>query len=154
MTPLMLQDMLVEEMKLILDGYLYKNPLGDRVPMQVFAQHIPIRETDDDEYPVPFIVVRLDGGADPGGESNNVVDIMIIVEVWDDNLDSQGYKDTMNVIQKIYQRFHENPNLNNRAVHSGAFEWALQENEGYPYFVGACTMSFYIPAIRREDKYS
>jgi hypothetical protein len=154
MTPLMLQDMLVEEMKLILDGYLYKNPLGDRVPMKVFAQHIPIRETDDDEYSAPYIVVRLDGGEDPGGESNNAVDIMIIVEVWDDTLDSQGYRDTMNAIQKIYQRFHENPNLNNRAVYSGAFEWALQENGEYPYFIGACTMRFYIPAVRREDKYS
>lgn len=48
MTPLELQDALVTEIKRILKPYEYKTPAGERVPMNVFAQSIPIQETDEE----------------------------------------------------------------------------------------------------------
>ncbi len=154
MTPLMLQDELVEEIKRLLNDYLYKSPAGERVPMQVFPQTIPVNETDDEEDPIPYVIVRLNSGDDAGNrDSNNVVKLVIIIGIWDDALEAQGHRDVMNIIQKIYQRFHENPNLNNKAVYSGDFSWALQEDGYYPYSFGACTLNFHIAAIRREDEF-
>ena len=155
MTPLMLQDELVEEMKRLLEGYRYKNPTGERVPMQVFAQNIPVNETDDDEDPIPYVIVRLNSGSDAGiRDSSNTVKLVIIIGIWDDALDAQGHRDVMNIIQKVYERFHTNPNLNNLAVYNGDFNWALQEDGYYPYSFGACTLSFHIAAIRREDRFA
>ena len=34
------------------------------------------------------------------------------------------------------------------------FEWALQEEESFPYAFGAISMSFRTPTIRKEDKYT
>lgn len=155
MTPLDLQDELVLEMRKILKGYEYKTPAGERVPINVFAQNIPVNETDDDEDPVPYIIVRLNSGEDKGDrDSTNTVKLVIIAGIYDDSLDAQGHRDVMNIIQKIYQRFHVSPNLNGKAVYAGEFHWMMQEDGYYPYFFGACSLAFYIPAIRREDEFA
>lgn len=153
MTPLELQDELVAEMTKILDGYLYKTPAGERVPINVFAQSIPVNETDEDEDPVPYIIVRLNSGEDKGGrDSFNTVKLVVIIGIYDDGVYAQGHRDVMNIIQKVYERFYKNPNLNGKAVYTGEFDWAMQEDTYYPYSFGACSMTFNIAAIRREDR--
>ncbi|MCM1412524.1 MAG: hypothetical protein NC305_18570, partial [Lachnospiraceae bacterium] len=145
MTPLELQDELVGEMSRILDGYTYKTPEGKRIPINVFAQNIPMNETDDEDDPIPYIIVRLNSGEDDGTrDSFNTVSIVVIVGIWDDALDAQGHRDVMNIIQKIYQRFHENPDLNRKAAYAGGFQWAMQDDACYPYSFGACHMKFHI----------
>lgn len=153
MTPLDLQDELVEELKRLLANYLYKEPGGGRVPIKVFAQNIPINETDDEADPIPYIIVRLNSGEDKGDrDSFNTVKLVIIIGIWDDATDTQGHRDVSNIIQKIYHRFQTKPNLNGKAVFNGEFDWALQEDNYYPYSFGACSLIFNISAIRREDE--
>ncbi len=155
MTPLILQDNLAEEISRILDGCLYKTPAGERIPIHVFKQALPVNEADDDADPVPYIIVRLQNGEDKGtGDSTNTVSLVVVIGVWDDSSDSQGYRDVMNIIQKIYERFHKDPILNGIAAYSGEFDWALNEDDYYPYFFGACSLKFHIAAIRREDRYT
>lgn len=156
MTPVMLQDELVEEIKRLLSDNLYKKPgTTERVPINVFPQSIPVNETDDDEDPIPYIIVRLNSGKDVGTrDSNHTVKLVVIIGIWDDNQNSQGHRDVMNIISKIYDRFQTNPKLNGVAVHSGEFNWALQEDGYFPYFFGACSLDFHIAAIRREDKFA
>lgn len=155
MTPLELQDELVAEMPKILDGYLYQTPAGKRVPINVFPQSLPVNETDDEDDPIPYIIVRLNNGEDKGGrDSNNTVKLVIIIGIYDHGREAQGHRDVMNIIQKVYQRFHEDPNLNGKAVYAGEFDWAMQEDTYYPYSFGACSLSFNIAAIRREDPFA
>lgn len=155
MTPLELQDELVGEMSRILDGYTYKTPDGNRIPINVFAQNIPMNETDDEEDPIPYIIVRLSSGEDDGTrDSFNTVSVVFIIGIWDDSLDAQGYRDAMNIIQKIYQRFHENPDLNRKALYAGEFRWAMQDDAYYPYSFSAVHMKFYIAAVRRESEFA
>lgn len=155
MTPLELQDELVGEMRRILDDYTYRTPSGERIPMNVFAQSIPMNETDDEDDPIPYVIVRLNSGEDDGTrDSFNTVSMVVIVGIWDDSLEAQGHRDVMNIIQKIYQRFHENPDLNRKAVYAGGFRWAMQDDAYYPYSFGACHMKFHIAAIRRECEFA
>lgn len=153
MTPLDLQDELCKEVAKILDGYLYKTTSGNRVPMHVYPQNVPVSPNDeDDDQIIPYVIVRLNSGDDTGAkDSFNVVHVVFIVGVVDNGDDQQGYRDCMNVYQKIYQRFQQRPNLNGKAVFNGEFHWANQDDGYYPYFFGACSLSFNIPAIRRED---
>ena len=167
MTPLDLQDDLVAELKELFQPFLYKVPMDledldtedggaaasvKRVPINVYSQALPVQQSDEEEDPVPYLIVRLSSGEDPGGESSsNTVKLVIIIGVWDDALDNQGHRDVLNIIQKIYERFSKNPCLNHRSVYTGEFNWAAQEDGYFPYFFGACSMSFNIAAIRRED---
>lgn len=169
MTPVNLQDDLVDELKHMFAGHVYKTPIDledvedepdssekkqtcKYVPLSVYAQAIPIQESDEDADPVPYLIVRLSSGSDPGGESSfNTVKLVVIIGIWDDDLQNQGHRDVLNIIQEIYERFSKNPCLNKRSVYTGAFNWMVQEDGYFPYHFGACTMNFYIPAIRRED---
>lgn len=167
MTPLDLQDDLVAELKELFQPFLYKVPmdledldtedgeaaaLAKRVPLNVYSQALPVQQSDEEEDPVPYLIVRLSSGEDSGGESSfNTVKLVIIIGIWDDALDNQGHRDVLNIIQKIYERFSKNPCLNHRSVYTGEFNWAAQEDGYFPYFFGACSMSFNIAAIRRED---
>lgn len=153
-TPLTLQDELAAEIGRILKENRYKKPSGDMVPLQVFTQNVPINETDDEDDPIPYAIVRMISGKDTGEkDSFNTVKVVLIIGMFDDALDAQGYRDVMGVIEKIYARFHKDPNLNGVARYAGEFDWMLQDDSYYPYTFGACTMNFYIPAIRREDPY-
>ena len=155
MTPLMLQDDLVEEIKKLFAESLFKNPQGELVPINVFPQSIPVEESDDDADPIPYIIVRLTKGDDSGErDSNNTVSVVIIAGLCDFEKDAQGHRGLLNIISTIYERFQKNPSLNNKYVHTGHFKWAIQDDGYYPYYFGAAEMSFNIPAIRREDKFA
>lgn len=155
MTPLEMQDELVAELKRMFQDHRLKTPGGERKNITIYPQDIPIVESDDDEDPIPYIIVRLSKGSDSGAkDSFNTVNLVIIIGVYDGELDQQGYRDAMNIIQKIYERFQKNPNLNGKAVYSGEFSWAMQEDGYFPYFFAACSLQFQIAAIRREDPYA
>lgn len=155
MTPLELQDELIDELREIFKEYAYKTPLGTRIPLNIYAQSVPINETDDDDDPVPYLIVRLNTGDDDGSQSSfNKVNLVIVVAIYDDELNAQGHRDVLNIIQKIYERFHKNPNLHNKAAYTGEFHWAAQEDNYYPFYFGACSISFNVAAIRREDEYA
>ncbi len=155
MTPIELQDALVDEVRHILDGCLYKTPEGEDVPINVFPQNLPMNETDDENDPVPYIIVRLSDGEDAGDrESFHVTSVVMIVAVWDNTHQAQGHRDAMNIIQKIYQRFHRNPDLERKATYAGKFRWAILEDSYYPYSFAACHMQFFTAAIRREDEFA
>ena len=126
-----------------------------RRPLRIFKQDVPINETDDDFDPAPYIIVRLKSGVDDGSaDAFNTVTVIFIIAIWDDDNDSQGYRDVVDIIQKIYIRFHKDPMLNNQFMYAGGYQWALQEDNYWPYFFGACTLSFNIPSIRRENDYA
>lgn len=155
MTPIILQDALLEEMEELFKDYVYKTPSGGRIPLNVFPQNLPVNETDDEEDPIPYLIIRLMDGEDEGSrESFHAVNLMVSIGIWDDELNAQGHKDVMNIIQKIYQRFHENPDLNHIASFQGGFHWALDNENCYPYYFGGCSMSFGIAAVRREDEFA
>lgn len=155
MTPLMLQDELVEELKRLLADYLYKSPSGERVPVSIHSQNIPINENDEDVDPFPYIIVRLNSGKDDGTrDSFNKVKLVIIIGVYDDAPENQGHREISNIIQKIYYRFQTKPNLSNIAVCDGEFNWMIQDDNYYPYCFGACTLDFNIAAVRREDEFA
>lgn len=152
MTPIELIDELAKELKSIFKGQEYKSSNGKYVPLNIYKHALPINETDDDPDRIPYVIVRVSSGKDDGpGDSFNTVKLVIIIATWDDSLDQQGYRDVLNIIQKIYERFQKSPNLNNKAAFDGKFEWLLQEDDYNPFFFGACSLQFSIAAVRRED---
>ena len=155
MVPDMLQDDLVEEMKRLFAEDRFKAPSGKRIPINVFTQSLPILESDEDDDPAPYIIVRLISGEDSGtSDSNHSVKVLWIIGIYDDDLSNQGHRSVMHIINTIYRRFKTDPNLNNKYVCDESFKWEVQDDAYHPYFFGAVTINFNIPAIRREDKFA
>lgn len=142
----------------IFEKDLFKDSLGKYVSLNIYAQNLPIREDEDAPDPVPYIVVRVLDGKVKGWVEAQEVQVMLIFGCFDDNVNNDGHEILLELIQKIEERFLKNPILSKQFMflndEQHPFEWALQEEESFPYAFGAISMSFRTPTIRKEDKYT
>ncbi len=132
---------------------LVEEPKPQLVPITVYAQNIPVPlSVEEDENPVPYIIVRLNTGTDDNVfDSKYILKVVVIMGIWEDDRNAQGHRELLNIINLIYERFKKNPCLDGKYVYDGGFKWDIQEDGYYPYYFGAFEMNFAIPAIRRED---
>lgn len=167
-----LQDELAEELKGILKGFLLKNPQGEKTNINIFKQLLPMPEPLDQEEiapellenglaeeqttpdPYPYIIVRAEDGKIEDENSAQIVNITLLIGIFDTAYDKQGHKDILNIIARIYERFAKFPVLNGKYTVQYPIEWALQDEESYPFYFGGVNLAFEIAAVRREDPYS
>ena len=165
MTAFELQDDLIKELKALFIGFKLKTPnIGDDgnatlSSPNIFGQSLPIREDDDaEDDPYPYIIVRIDSGDMKGDVVAHLIKTRLLIGAFDDNNNTNGHKDVLNVIQDIYERFSKNPVLANKYVmkqdSETPFTWALQDEDTHPYYFGAIEMIWETRAIRRESKYT
>jgi hypothetical protein len=158
MTPLILQEKLSLDIARIFKGDTFKDSQGKDVPLNIFHQYRPIRKDEDEPDPVPYAIVRILEGTVKGWTEAQEVQVMIILGCADDMEENSGHKTVLGMIQKIEERFMKNPMLVNQFMFLNddqhPFGWALQDEESFPYFFGAISMTFKTAAIRTEDKYA
>jgi hypothetical protein len=150
----MLQEELVKELGNIFKGDLFKDSLGKYVNLNIYEQQLPIREGEDAPDPMPYIIVRLETGSPKSGTDPQEVLVTLLFGYFDDSPENNGHKGVLGMIQKVHERFEKQPMLANQFMFQDPFDWALQDEESFPYFFGAASMTFKTAAIRKEDKYA
>ena len=80
--------------------------------------------------------------------------ILLNFGVYDPDKSNNGYLDILHMIETIRQRFFKNPILNHRYECESKMEWALQDEESYPYNFGSLSMNFLTAPIEREDEWA
>lgn len=155
-TPFDLQDALVAEIKNLFEGYPLKDDRGDRTALKVYAQDLPETETDDEDStdPTPYCIVKLVDGT--AGGNAHTVRIVLVFCVRDKSRDRQGHRDILTLIFRVYERFAKHPYIKNFSFPSddaAAFEWAIQDEDTYPFNIGACKLMFNCPSIQKEDPF-
>lgn len=168
-----LQDDLAEELRRIFKEFRLKDPKGEYSELHIFeqalpvpvAQDIPEDVTDFDleegiydaqatEDPYPYIIVRVEQGKIEVIDQEQTVEVNLVIGIIDRDYNNQGHKDILNIIQKIYERFAKNAILAGKYECTHPIEWALQDEESYPYFFGGMALQFETVPIRREDPYA
>ncbi len=150
MTARFLQDALVAALAELFKERVYKTPGGDTAPVSVFAQNLPKRKSEEDDDPFPYIIVRLSEGGITTQTDPHKVEVVLLVGIFDDDLSNQGHRAVLEILETIQHHFEEVPLLDGQFVFVDPFEWALQDEESYPYFFGAAKMAFNLPATRRK----
>lgn len=154
MTATMLQEELVKELGVIFKDDLFKDSLGKYVKLNIYEQQLPIREDEDAPDPIPYIIVRLETGSTKSGTDPQEVLVTMLFGYFDDAPQNNGHKGVLGMIQKVHERFEKQPMLANQFMFQDPFDWALQDEESFPYFFGAASMTFKTAAIRKEDKFA
>ena len=167
-----LQDDLVEELKEILQGFRLKNPYGESCEINIFSQNLPVPESLEQtnipieqlengliedittQEPYPYIIVRIEDGEIKDESSSQIVNMNLLIGVYDDSYKKQGYKDVLNVIQKIYERFAKMPVLKGKYTMQYPIAWTLQEEETYPFYFGGMNLDWEVAVIVKEDRFS
>lgn len=173
-TPLFFQQALANEVKHLTDDMLFhtaKN--GDLVHLEVFLQSLPIPvckkdgqistefssfeyengQIDDPILNCPWCIVKLINGEVLGINEPQSLNVAICFGIFNDDVRNQGHMEIMNLFQRVYSRFAVDPLLDKQYTCVGEFEWALQEEDTYPYFFGAISAKFKMAGYRRENKY-
>lgn len=154
MTATMLQEELVKEMRNIFKDDLFKDSLGKYVKLNIYEQQLPIQEDEDAPDPMPYIIVRIETGSTKSGTDPQEVLVTMLFGYFDDDPQNNGHKGVLGMIQKVHERFEKQPMLANQFMFQDPFDWALQDEESFPYFFGAASMTFKTAAIRKEDRYA
>lgn len=151
-------DDLVSELQDLFTEAKFKTIDDKLKTISVYKQALPIPSSEKEPEPFPYIVVRtVDGGTTAPGKAE-VVRVLLMIGIYDDNIQNQGYSDLMNVIEKIKNHFEEFPLLkckyNRLTSESYPLKWTLAEEDTYPYYFAGIEMSFAMPKVIRKDLYS
>ena len=151
MTARELQDAVASDLKKLFSGIYYKTPEESTSPPNIYKQFLPKRTVEDGgkDDPYPYIIVRLDSGGIETQRDPHKVAVLLLIGIYDDDLQNNGHLAVLEIIEKIQRHYEETPALK-EFVCADPFNWALQDEESYPYYFGACNLTFHVPAPRAK----
>lgn len=158
MTILDFQETLKKEIGSVLqNSCIRKDSNGNRISgVNMYKQDLPIIMEDDEDVSqfFPYAIVRILEGSTPEDDEPWIVTANILLALEDSSTARSGYLDIMGMIQKIIDRFVSEPRLNEYYRALQDIEWAIQDEDTYPYYFGGVQIKFYLPKIgRREPDY-
>lgn len=154
MTAYALQDDLIEEISDLLKDITTENTIGETVDgVTGYAQRLPeIAESEEDASQLfPYFIVRISDGTTEDDEEPWMVTINVLLGVCDWDKSGAGFRHILNMIQRITDRFISEPLLKNRYRASQEMNWALQEEDSYPFYFGGIEMKFEVRKIGRRQ---
>lgn len=151
MTPFMIQTAMVEELRRLFQGRAFCGPgkggrNSGRKPLKIYKQELPIEtepdwESDTDKACAPYIVVKVDGISSPDHDPLLVTELILLICVYDDGVDRQGYEDVLNIITEIVWHFRRERILAQAAEIQGVVEGKMSDEDNHPYYYGAVVMN-------------
>lgn len=168
-TAFFLHDKLVEELERIFADHRYPCRDGSMMGLHVYKQFLPVVDVQDSEdiqeelesgllddvfgeVPVPYIQVILTGGKTSTVDERGTANILLYLCTYDKTEDRQGFQYILNMIQKIQERFEKDQMLDNYRC-GDEILWEISDYDDHPYYFGAMSMEFSIPAVEKEDRY-
>ncbi len=151
MIPLILQDCMVDEVKSLFAGLTFKNTKGVLVPLNVYPQRLPARKEKKDPDYYPFIIVQLLDGEDPDETDPNKCRLVFQCGTFDDEDDYQGYRDCMNLVQKMYTHFMSKRLFGKRYMLEHPTKWLTTEEDYYPHYYAALETNWTVGKVTMAD---
>jgi hypothetical protein len=157
MIALNLQDALAARLRGLFTDYTLPAKNGAEAAIKVFTQYLPqpkgptvkprgqqeeeqesVYGPEDFEANFPCAIVKFDEGTD---KEENTLDatrivVRILVGVYDDKPDCQGYRDVMNIMEMIRQDLLTTRYLERKYRLEMPFKWYLFEDQPWPVFFG------------------
>ncbi|MEJ6529587.1 hypothetical protein [Exiguobacterium sp. USCH10] len=154
MIPTLLQDAIIDRLKGMFEGELFKKTLPDGTvttgPMMIFSQGLPARQHEDD-IQFPFVIVKLMQARHEKPETQPRVRIGFIVGLYDDAPDNQGYRDMVRIINRIIEEFRARPLAGRFYELSYPLDASPYEEETAPQWLGSIDTYWEAPIPARKD---
>ena len=144
-----LQDAVCKDLEQLFRGDSFQTAEGGGVTgkIRAFKQNLPRIEAENEETLFPFIIVRVDSGKIASPTEAHRIRLLLWAGVCDDSPENNGHLGVLEILERIQQHYQESPALG-PAVVADPFEWALQDEESFPFFYGGCYVDFDLPAPR------
>lgn len=153
--------LLCMEIKKMIERATVNVQLGaDRVAPKVFLGHLPISRAGEQPFVPDFVfgpdnTPRTPYALVQPAEGEEMQDmgkakIGIIVGVYDESDDNQGYMYVLNAMEEIKQYVMKNGPLNDEYEIEAPIKWTLYSDDNYPHWFGMLTTTWTMPGIQRE----
>lgn len=130
---------------------------------RVYSGYVPRDEVGailaGDISTYPAIIVAAQAGNQAELDGFDEVQVGLVVGCYDGSLDQQGYRDCMNVVQRLKDRFGEAGIIRERFPVRAPITWRINPRGGaagatnaYPYFFAEMTVVFGLPV--NENQYA
>ena len=178
MTQEFLQDAMVADLEQLFKGETLKNSAGVEREIRVFPQDLPIRagadiepepdpveedleaeqledqapaeETEPEDVPEPYVIVRIPGGELPDQDTRQQVEVILVVCVYDPDPNRQGFRDALHIVNAIMTHYGENGIVARRYEVQYPIKWVTQEEDTHPYYFAGMALKLAAPAIFKE----
>lgn len=157
-------DALAADLEDLFAGQLYRSSAGEKRAIRVHVNDLPVPTGNDEDRSQdaqePYIIARITEGTIPEEDAAQEVQIILVICLYDDRPDRQGYRDLLHIIQEITARYCKNPVIRLRPGSAGArggpytvkkpIGWSVQNQPTTPYYYGIVEFSLEIPNICPE----
>lgn len=139
--PLLRED-LEKELTAIFKDRRYDSSRGP-VPVNIFHQWAPIKESGSLEDLLPYIIIRINGAKTETPQSGTRFNVTFIAGSFDESDENRGYLAVEEILETIIFHFIQTPLFGpKRFRFVYPVEWVHQDEESYPYFFGGCNCEF------------
>jgi len=148
---------LMKEIEQITSQVVYQKADGERRNgVTAYMQQLPQVTEDEEDASAffPYAIVRLASGDTQDDNDCWSIKTEILLGCYDESTDSHGHLDVLETIQRICDRFAAKPLLAQKYYAGQHIQWALQDEDTYPYYFGGIEITFNLPKIGREDDYA
>jgi hypothetical protein len=156
--PLDLQSVIIDELQSLFDGILFPKmpPKGsaevlDPVPLNIFSQALPKDKTGNASVYMPYITVQIQGGKQEEEMEPGEARIVLNIGIWDDDPANQGHAHVLNIIETIYQDLFQKRTLGGKYFITTPWEYAVNDDDQWPFFIGAIDSRWNLPIILPTD---
>lgn len=151
MTAFALQEDFAHELKQLFSEFRIKTK-EELKPIHIYVQDIPfVQDNKTKNELFPYIIVRLEEGSI--SSDKNTCQMVLILGVYNEDIDRQGYKDLLNIMQKIMYHYATEKIIAQRYRIGEDMEWLIQDGDTiFPYYIGAISFEVELPIIPIVDK--
>lgn len=151
MTAFTLQEDLAHELRELLSEFRIKEK-EEYKPIRVLVQDIPFtRDKQEADNLFPYIIVRLEEGSI--SNDKNICQVVLIFGVHNEDKNRQGYKDLLNLMQKVMYHYATEKIIVERYCIGDTMEWLIQDGDNiFPHFIGAVSFEVELPMLWLFDK--
>lgn len=135
-TDVLLQKVLVEEVKDELKDYTSVNNDGEYMKFNVYPQNLPAKKGKNDDEHFPYVLVCLDEEQINGEDEDLICSIYFLVGINDKNPNKQGHFDVANVLNRLSKRFLGKRLVDNRYRIGFPLTKKFQEEDTWPKYIG------------------
>lgn len=155
MTQEFLQDAIEADLKTLFSHYRLTNSLGVERAVNIYTHDTPIRQGDDEAQdteapPEPYVIVRTMGGNIQDENTPHVVEIVLVVCVYDRDPNRQGYRDALHIVNEICRHYAVNGIVGRRYCLQYPIKWVTPDDDTHPYYFAAMSLNFEAPAVCKE----
>lgn len=161
-----LQTVLLDDLDELFKDRYFKTPHNTMQPPKAYPQNLPPKDARSEDDPFPYIIVRIDHGGVDTQTDPHKVKVILVIGIYDDGIldyrepppeegewDNRNYGTmaVLEIIERIQAHYENRPSLcGGKFYFDGPFHWALQDENAFPYNIGACDLTFSLAAPRKE----